>query len=186
MADSCLKMGLKFQMKSYLEEEESGCAGSHDIRGDFQCCRATIVRCRYISTGASLAADPKASGGLDLLVVGVGGLASLVGAGGDEGSSVGDSAGGNESEGRDAEGVEDFGAEDFGTDDFGAGTGDDDLGTCTGEAFGVAVGDLIFFGDGADFGKYALGAGEGEESTVTSPATHEKNKCKNKHLAGHF
>ncbi|KAL2554145.1 Uncharacterized protein Fot_07764 [Forsythia ovata] len=42
--------------------------------------------------GASLAAGPKASGGLDLLVVGVGKLASLLGAGGDEGSSVGDSA----------------------------------------------------------------------------------------------
>ncbi|KAL2521667.1 Uncharacterized protein Fot_25590 [Forsythia ovata] len=67
--------------------------------------------------GASLAAGPKASRGLDLL-----------GAGGDEGSSVGDSTGGDESEGGEAEGVEDFGAE-----DFGAGTRDDDLGTETDE-----------------------------------------------------
>ncbi|KAL2528515.1 60S ribosomal protein L12-like [Forsythia ovata] len=58
--------------------------------------------------GASLAVDPKASGGLDLLV-----------------------------------------------------------------AFEVAAGDLLFFGDGADFGKDALGAGEGEESAATSPATRK-------------
>ncbi|KAL2550755.1 Uncharacterized protein Fot_12285 [Forsythia ovata] len=48
---------------------------------------------------ASLATGPNALGGLDLLVVGVGELASLLGAGGDEGSSVGDSARGDESEG---------------------------------------------------------------------------------------
>ncbi|KAL2550762.1 Uncharacterized protein Fot_12292 [Forsythia ovata] len=123
---------------------------------------------------ASLATGPNALGGLDLLVVGVGELASLLGAGGDEGSSVGDSARGDESEGGEVEGVEDFGAEDFGMDDFGADTRDDDLGTGTGEAFGVAAGDLLFFGDGVDLGKDALGAGEGKESATTSPATTRK------------
>ncbi|KAL2495771.1 Uncharacterized protein Fot_39528 [Forsythia ovata] len=90
-----------------------------------------------LTLDASLAIGPKASEGLNLLVVGVGELASLLGAGRDEGLLVGDSAGGDESEGGKSEGVEDFGAEDFGTDDFGAGTGDDDLGTGTGKAFGV-------------------------------------------------
>ncbi|KAL2495175.1 Uncharacterized protein Fot_38932 [Forsythia ovata] len=64
--------------------------------------------------GASPAAGPKVSGGLDLLVVGVGELASLLGAGGDEGLSIGDSAGGDESEGGEVEVVEDFGANDLG------------------------------------------------------------------------
>ncbi|KAL2513532.1 Uncharacterized protein Fot_27503 [Forsythia ovata] len=64
--------------------------------------------------GALLAAGPKTSGRLDLLVVGVGELASLLGAGGDDGSSVEDSVRGDESKGGEAERVEDFRAEDFG------------------------------------------------------------------------
>ncbi|KAL2463666.1 hypothetical protein Fot_53355 [Forsythia ovata] len=85
---------------------------------------------------------------------------------------------GDASEGGEVEGVEDFEAEDFGTDDFGADTRDDDLSTGTGKAFGVAVGDLLFFGDGADFGKDALRVGKGEESAATSPTAARKMSAK--------
>jgi len=129
--------------------------------------------------GPSLAVGPKALGALELVVVGVGELASLLGAGGDEGSSSGDSAGVDELVGGEEAGLEDFGAE-----DFGAGVVDDDLGAGTGDDFGVAAGVLLSFGDGAAFGEDDLGAGAevgellGEELAATAPATARKTSAR--------
>jgi hypothetical protein len=133
-----------------------------------------------LSAAGASALGPEADGALELLVVAVGEPAWLLGAGGDEGSSSGDSAGVDELVGGEEAGLEDFGAEDFGAEDFGAGVGDDDLGAGTGEDFGVAAGVLLSFGDGAAFGEDDLGAGDddgellGEELAATAPATARK------------